>query len=908
MSEQKDFKHHLLRFADIYSYEGMKLLRYSGQPEPDRPLAAGSMSRSKSSGGVWICIAYALSFESVTKNVTLRNQLLSQLSTTSRKTHLLDHNLICMRLCGSPVHAWVFVHNLKSQDVIVIGGDNKRELILEQTTWKMTHKPDDYPRNIAKLNLDGDHVHNIRPDAKKDAFFKSNLWESQSRRLEDVFVSENVGLTWVHSVARQHETVERASEELRQTCWRAQTGMCAFCDTFTHSPDGHGVGTMSLSHRAMPSGSEKTRVHSSKKLANYSVPVVHFGTALDPNDEGVMPCVECSRMYSAAHKASGIVSFQHSNITHADEVAKQCHEFAALQLLQAPRPADIVRLCQERLFANICSASQLSSVYCIFTCVYVEPHPSSNETTILAYVSNLRESVTLLMRIPQTTSAFVNRMRQRWWQQKKMQTQSPPLARVPEQVQLFSSVGNELQTFIAAGVVANYDATFPGVLPKFSEIMSSVQQVSKAEQILQLKKHLASLVTFKALRDNYVFPQIFRLLYQRLQVQGAWQTIASNIHTMEPQPPVGGPRTYTFEAFKHRVERHRAPVENCGIIKSPPGEMQHVSVLVVELPKPAAPPSANARDNRAAARNAVRAAQESRDAAAKAAEAAARDKHNNCVSLHTSRYEFRHPVLILIHQEKTRPLLHITRKNTKGNKIVDLYYLVANYETRTRSHTHIDLSYILSETAWVLRATSPRAHGSRTPALNVSGNINYNTAGKGEIVSCYKLVETSQTQSSLRLCSPHARRTAHLMSQQKLQALFDMRNTGLVSDHLRALTMTTKLTGYLISTELQYRDHHTDVQLHLPIAKMPQETQHLLLYVFWNQFVIDDAFNDKKQFSKFGRSGMVLQDDIFSGFVTRFDAYIRTYTEDVLQQRKMHLAARGTLDRNTFFSNLKQAS
>ena len=482
-------------------------------------------------------------------------------------------------------------------------------------------------------------------------------------------------------------------------------------------------------------------------------------------------------------------------------------------------------------------------------------------------------------------------------------------------MQLFCSVGNELQTFIAAGVVANYDATFPGVVPKFSEIMNSVQQgpagpanggaveqVPKAQRILQLKKHLASLVTFKALRDNYVFPQIFRLLYQGLQVQGAWQTIASNTHTMEPQP-------YTFEAFKHRVDRHRAAVENCGIIKSPPGEMQHVSVLVVELPKPDAPPSANARDNRAAARNAVRAAQESRDAAAKTAEAAARDKHNNCVSLHTSRYEFRHPVLILIHQEETRPLLHITRKNTEGNKIVDLYYLVANYETQTRSHTHIDLSYILSETAWVLHAASPRAHRSRTQALNVSDNINYNTAGKGEIVSCYKLVETRQTQSSLRLCSPHARRTAHtlraLMSQQKLQALFDMRNTGLVSDHLRALTMTTKLTGYLISTELQYRDHHTDVQLHLPIAKMPQETQHLLLYVFWNQFVIDDAFNDKKQFSKFGKSGMVLQDDIFSGFVTRFDAYIRSYTEDVLQQRKMHLAARGTLDRNTFFSNFK---
>ena len=857
MSEEKDLFHHVTRFADVYCYKGMSL---ASPQNTDM-----SICLPRYEGGVAICIALALSFESTTKDLQRRSGMLLQLSQSSKTQHLLDHKEILLSLRDSTVHSWVYIYNMTADDQVDVDKDDVNggqavpltNIQVEQCRWRMLARPDDFNRNILNKG-----PRELRSLAVLTAFAKQHAWLKKIASFDVLFQPYNVGLSWVHGLARQENSNVSSAKSLE--VWKQQNAMCAFCDSFTHAPDGYGVGTMSLSHTKIPTCSMSSSILNAKKLANYSMPAIRFGALLDADGDGVMLCVECTRMYDKARIVSGVLSFRHTELAYAEGLK---HWYTYIYDSAQNRPIEWV---DKTFLADVCSAAQLNSVYYIMACVYTNnQRQNPDTTTILAYVTNIQESTTVLLELPngrQTTalSAYVKNFS--WTTKTPNQLSSYNISNNAHTVQ-HNTIKKVLRDYISSPLdnannplsVANIKVTF--VTPN---------QNAPAQRAAEIKTYITAMSALCAMKHDLLFPHIFHLLYQMPPVapgapSTAWDTIVRDISTVvEP-------------GLEFHVENgamwHVTPVKRWGTLLPRFPALSHTTALVVELELPVGPVVPRA---------------------------------TMCVSIRIIQtYALQRNMVFLMHQNASTPHLYISRRNAHGKQVVDLYYLVANYHVQTKTTTHIIVPQMLSNVDWAMHANYRTPGISRTSLTSLYTAINYRT--RGETVSCYKLARVSREHSSMTLCCPQARHAVNamntLMSRTKLTALANMaQNNGLVKDHFRALAMTTKLTGWIVCTELKYRQL---LQTEIP-EPLSAAIQHVMLYTFWNTHVVQRFIAQQSNgFVLFGACGMVQQNQIFTEFVYKFQQYVRAYAENPVQQDRVQLANRGDLNMQTFFTQFK---
>ena len=857
MSEDKNLFHHVTRFADVYCYECMSLVA------PDNANVRIDLPRHE--GGVAICIALALSFEKTTKNLRRRSGMLLQLSQSSKTQHLLDHKEILLSLRDSTVQSWVYIYNLKADSQVVVNEDGENDdavplttIEVEQCRWRMLKKPRDFiPQIVTKGPRD------LRSSIPLGVFANKHAWLKRTASFDVLFQPCNVGLSWIHGLARQENNNASSVKSLQ--VWKQQNAMCAFCDSFTHAPDGNGVGTMSLSHTKIPTCSMNSSILNAKKLANYSLPAIRFGALLDADGDGVTLCVECTRMYDRARTDSGVLSFTHTGLAYAEGLKHwYTHIFDAAQ-------NRLSAWVDKTFLADVCSAAQLNSVYYIMACVYTSNQPQNpGTTTILAYVTNIQESTTVLLELPngRQANAFSTYVQNfSWTTNKPNQLYSYNIKNSTHTVQ-HNMIKKVLRDYISTPFDSAND---PLSVANIRHTFLNQNQHATPQQATKIQMYITAMSALDVMKKDLLFPHIFHLLYQTPPVAPitAWDTIVRDINTVvEPG--------LEFHLENGAMWHVTPAVKRWGRLLPKFVALSQTTALVVELEPPPVGPVV--------------------------------PRATMCVSLRiTQTYAVRRNMVFLIHQNASTPHLYISRRDAQGKQVVDLYYLVANYEVNTKNTTHVIVSQMLSDVDWAMYANNSFPGISRKSVASMNTPIHYRRT-RGETVSCYKLAQVSREHSSTTLCCPQARHAVNalntLMSRTKLTALANMpQHNGLVKDQFRALAMTTKITGWIVCTELKYRQlRPTETPEPLSPA-----VQHIMLYTFWNTHVVQRFIAEQSNgFVLFGASGMVQQNQIYTEFVHQFQRYVRAYAENPVEQDRVRLANRGDLTMQTFFTEFKK--
>jgi len=205
----------------------------------------------------------------------------------------------------------------------------------------------------------------------------------KSTRVVATQLCADVGFQWI---MRQY-----FAYELPKTVWARQNGMCAYCDVFTAAPDGHGVGMCCRDvMNATVAISERTKLLRMKQEANTELGRLLFDRILHL-DKSVFVCVGC------AHAYESITGGIRTRFSHSD-------------LVQFPDTID-----NEHLFRYLTACSGLLSVFSIFVCeidlqcekdavILLDDEVGAQDDevniTIMAYVTNIRDSELVYIKIP----------------------------------------------------------------------------------------------------------------------------------------------------------------------------------------------------------------------------------------------------------------------------------------------------------------------------------------------------------------------------------------------------------------------------------------------------------------------------------------------------------------------------
>jgi len=290
------------------------------------------------------------------------NHLATILSAATRQTCLLNYADICAHLLGRVEGSTrVFAHRVYSTRSVVK---------IDTMVWQA--------RQRAQSLLDD-----------------GNLIMDKSTRVVTTHMHSDVGYQWI---MRQYFVYEPP-----KTVWVRQNGMCAYCDVFTTPPDGEGVGMCCRDvMNAEVAVSERTQLLRMKQEANTELGRLLFDRILHP-DKSVFVCAGCAQ----AHES--ITGGIRTRFSHSDLV---------------PFPSSIDN---EHLFRYFTACSGLLSVFSIFVCeidlhcerdavVLLDDEVGAQDDevniTMMAYVTNIRDSELVYIKIP--LSIFCLRSKKRF--------------------------------------------------------------------------------------------------------------------------------------------------------------------------------------------------------------------------------------------------------------------------------------------------------------------------------------------------------------------------------------------------------------------------------------------------------------------------------------------------------------
>ena len=299
--------------------------------------------------------------EGILRVKTLNNHLATVLSAATRQTCLLNYADICAHLLEQVDGSTrVFVHRVYSA----------RNLVkIDTMVWQARQR-------AQSLLNDG------------------MLVVDKSTRVIATQLCGDVGFQWI---MRQYFVYEDA-----KTVWARQNGMCAYCDVFTMPPDGDGVGMCCRdAMNATVALSGGTKLLRMKQEANTELGRLLFDRILHP-DKSVFVCVGCAHAYESI--TGGIrTRFSHSDLVHFPDSLDNDH-----------------------IFRYFTACSGLLSVFSIFVCEIdlhcerdavivledeVVVQDSNVDVTIMAYVTNIRDSELVYIKIPLSSFGLQSKKR-----------------------------------------------------------------------------------------------------------------------------------------------------------------------------------------------------------------------------------------------------------------------------------------------------------------------------------------------------------------------------------------------------------------------------------------------------------------------------------------------------------------
>ena len=285
------------------------------------------------------------------------HRLATLLSAATRQTCLLNYSDMCNFLLASTEgSSRVFVHRAYPC---------RQEIKIDTVVWE----PRQNACDILEFAQHPDPVHQI-------SLTERNI------RIVTTHRSHDVGYQWM---ARHFHTREDP-----KTVWSRQNGLCMYCDVVTAPPDGEGVATSCSEYMESTINlSDRAKLLKLKQDANTELGTMLCDHILDRNKD-IFVCVACAQAY--AHGCQGRrVGFSHSPLlevpVHMMDDTQIFHYFAACSGLHL---VFSIFLSEVDNYANV-DGGESELEHGDITLAVI---------TIMAYVTNIRESKLVYVKLP----------------------------------------------------------------------------------------------------------------------------------------------------------------------------------------------------------------------------------------------------------------------------------------------------------------------------------------------------------------------------------------------------------------------------------------------------------------------------------------------------------------------------